>query len=127
MKIIAQGDPYIYEVEDAADACRLYRQEMSDALIAVVTFQTDHERLKIAHQEIAQLKAENEALRTQLRFVFDRIEDNAEAFDRDPTERGWRATFTYEETEALRCLIDPAFAEQVRLARVGAILERFNP
>jgi hypothetical protein len=50
------------------------------------------------------LYAENERLREErdkykgaLEFVWSRVEDNATAWELDNTERGWRATFEYEE------------------------------
>lgn len=51
MKVIAQGDPIEYDVIDAADACKMYRTDMTNALIGVVTKATDYER---AHMFAAQ-------------------------------------------------------------------------
>lgn len=90
-----------------------------EALTLLCAARSENEALR---QRLAE--GENEALRTQLQFISDRIEDNAEACSRDPTERGWRATFTYEETVELRCLVDPAYAQQIQEARVGARGER---
>lgn len=51
MKVIAQGDPVEYDVAHPADACRLYREDMSKALIGVVTSRTDYERARQLIQE----------------------------------------------------------------------------
>ena len=81
MKVIAQGDPIEYDVEHAADACRLYRQDMTEALIGVVTYITDYERVKrnaetirLQQEYISQLQdsvlrltAERDELRRTLR------------------------------------------------------------
>lgn len=56
MKIIAQGDPVEYDVRDATQACMLYRQDMTKALIGVVTKTTDHERAQRANREIGRLR-----------------------------------------------------------------------
>ncbi len=61
MKVIAQGDPVEYDVPSAGLACQLYRQDMTAALIGVVTHQTDHQRAKEAYASINKLAAAAEA------------------------------------------------------------------
>jgi hypothetical protein len=57
MKVIAQGDPVEYDVQYAGDACRLYRDDMTRALIGVVTVNTDHERQKEMRTQRDRLRA----------------------------------------------------------------------
>jgi len=69
VKVIAQGDPIEYEVSDPAQACRMYRKDMTDALIGVVTSVTDYERtrrmaesIRLFNEERKRLEADNAAL-----------------------------------------------------------------
>lgn len=62
MKIIAQGDPIEYDVAHAADACRLYRDDMTKALIGVVTHVTDYERAQRQAESIRLLNGSYQEL-----------------------------------------------------------------
>lgn len=66
MKVIAQGDPIEYEVSDPADACRLYRQDMTAALIGVVTSATDYERAKRLAESVRLFNEERKRLQQEL-------------------------------------------------------------
>jgi hypothetical protein len=58
-------------------------------------------------QEIRLLKRDSTEALDMLRFVWSRIEDNEAGWiERD--ERGWHATFTYEECEQIKAVLDAA-------------------
>lgn len=69
MKVIAQGDPIEYEVEDAADACRLYRKDMTAALIGVVTSVTDYERAQRNAESVRLMNASYQELHAAYKQV----------------------------------------------------------
>lgn len=97
---------YAFRAEDAGDASQRAQQE-ANRLIAFVSgqvlFSLNTVRLEAAERE--------GRLREVLAFVWDRIEDNATAWEADHSERGWRATFEYEELDRIKQALAPVFLQ----------------
>lgn len=110
MKVIAQGDPVEYEIEDAADACRLYRDDMTKALIGISTHLTDHERARRAFQERDRALSERDFAR---KLVIDLVVFGSAAIEEDDEENRAMATDVFraainQARKFLKVLEEPA-------------------